>query len=83
MNIRNNIINYLVDKNYVITAFDDKVYVYKYNFLEIFNNKKIRLKLEVRSVDIVGENLVIVKMTKDEILIKGDISGIEMNDLNG
>ena len=83
MNIRNNIINYLVDKNYVITTFDDKVYVYKYNFLEIFNNKKIRLKLEVRSVDIVGENLVIVKMTKDEILIKGDISSIEMNDLNG
>ena len=83
MNIRNNIINYLVDKNYVITTFDDKVYVYKYNFLEIFNNKKIRLKLEVRSVDIVGENLVIVKMTNDEILIKGDISGIEMNDLNG
>ena len=73
----------MVDKNYVITTFDDKVYVYKYNFLEIFNNKKIRLKLEVRSVDIVGENLVIVKMTKDEILIKGDISGIEMNDLNG
>lgn len=81
MNIKNNIRNYLFDKEYCICSYENNVYVYKYNYLESFNDKRITLKLESKIISVNGLNLRIMKITKDEILIHGEIKSIEMTRL--
>ncbi len=80
MNIRNNIINYLYDKDYIITMYENSLYIFNYKRLFDFNDTKITVTLNDRGISIHGKNLSIVKMTKDELLINGTISKIEVND---
>lgn len=78
MNIRNNIMNYLLDRDYVICTYENYVYIYKYESLENFSDERITLGLKTKKITIKGTDLTIVKITKDEISIKGCISAIEM-----
>ena len=80
MNIRNNITNYLFDKDYIICAYEDNVYVFNYTYLESFSNKRITLKLPKKYVNISGDELTIVQITKEEILIKGKIRRIDLDE---
>jgi len=82
MNIRNNIINYLCDNDYVISLYDNFLYIYKYNYLGSFNDKIIDIKVKNRLITIKGEELSITKITKEEILIKGNIKSLEMMMIN-
>ena len=78
MNIKNNIVNYLYDKDYCICLYDNNFYVFNYTYLENFNDKRITIELEnKREIKILGDNLTIVKITKEELLIKGNIKTIE------
>lgn len=78
MNIKNNIIDYLFDNDYVICTYDNYVYIYKYEYLERFNDKNINLKVKSKLISIKGNDLIIVKITKCELLIKGTIKSVEM-----
>ena len=78
MNIRNNIINYLYDKDYIITMYENSLYIFNYKRLFDFNDTKITVTLNDREINIHGKSLSIVKMTKDELLINGTISKIEV-----
>lgn len=79
MNIRNNIVNYLFDKDYCVCTYDNYVYIYKYNALENFSDNRITLKVNNRVITVIGIDLTIVKITKDEILVRGEIKNIEMS----
>ena len=68
MNIKNNIINYLFDKDYVITLYDEFIYFFNYKYLESFSDKRVYIKIDKRFVTLVGENLTIVRITKEELL---------------
>ena len=61
MNIKNNIINYLFDKDYVITLYDEFIYFFNYKYLESFSDKRVSLKVEKRFISLIGENLTIIK----------------------
>jgi len=74
MNIRNNIINYLYDKDYIITMYENSLYIFNYKRLFDFNDTKITVTLDDRTINIYGKSLSIVKMTKEELLINGTIS---------
>lgn len=78
MNIKNNIINYLFDRDYVISIYDNYIYVFNYKYLDGFNENDIKIKLVDRTLIIKGTSLSIVKITKEEVLIKGKIEKIEM-----
>ena len=78
MNIKNNIINYLFDQDYVISLYDEFIYFFNYKYLESFSDKIVSLKVENRFVTIRGDNLTIIRITKEELLIKGNIKNIEM-----
>lgn len=82
MNIRNNIINYLCDNDYVISIYDNFLYIYKYSYLGGFNDKIIDIKVKNRIITVKGQELSITKITKEEILIKGTIKSLEMMMLN-
>ncbi len=78
MNIKNNILNYLCDKDYVVCLYEDCIYVFNYVYLEEFNDNRISVNLVDRRVIISGSKLLIVKMTKEELLIRGKIENLKV-----
>ncbi len=76
MHIRENLTNFLYDKNYFISIYDNYIYVYNYFDLLLLTDIKIVLKLEKFNLTINGENLYISKLLPKEILIKGKIINI-------
>lgn len=78
MNIKNNIINYLYDRDYIVCLYDNCVYIFNYAHLDLFNDTKIVVSLKNKVITLKGNNMLIGRITKEELLIKGDISGIEV-----
>ena len=79
MHIKDNLINFLYDKKYFITIYDNYLYVFNYLELELLTDNKIILKMDAFNVCITGNSLFITKMLPKEILIKGKISNIGFN----
>lgn len=79
MNIRNNLVNYLFDKDYVVSMYDDYIYFFNYKYLDSFDERQIIVSLQGKVFVLSGESMIIVKMTKEELLIKGIIKEIKVN----
>lgn len=79
MHMKENLINFLYDKEYFINIYDGFIHVFNYKELISLNNKKIILKMEKFILTISGEYLFITKMMPNEILIKGDIKNVGKN----
>lgn len=77
MNIRDNIMNYLCDRDYCLCIYDDYLYIFNYRYLNSFDDKRILISLKGRVIEIYGSNLLIVRITKEELLIRGTIERIE------
>ena len=76
MNLKESLINFLYDKNYFINIYDDYIHVFNFQELISLSDKKIILSLEKFKVEITGSNIIIRKMSKNEILIKGLINKV-------
>ena len=76
MNIKDNLINFLYDKNYFINVYEDYIHLFNYQDLIILTDSKIVLKFDSFIVTIKGCNLLITKMLPNEMLIKGKINNI-------
>lgn len=69
--------NYLKGEEYYIILYSNFVYVYNYKEIIKFTDSFIGLKLEKMKVCIYGNNLLITKLERKELLIKGNISKVE------
>lgn len=69
--------NYLNNKDLEINIINNKLYVINYLNVNSFSREKIRLNYENGILVVNGNNLVINKLLKDEILISGEIKSIE------
>lgn len=76
MHIKDNLINFLYDKEYFITIYENFIHIFNYQELVSLSSKKIVLKLAKFSLTIHGENLFITKMLPNELLIKGTINNV-------
>ncbi len=76
MNLKESLVNFLYDKNYFINIYDDYIHVFNFQELISLSDKKIILSLEKFKVEITGSNIIIKKMSKNEILIKGLINKV-------
>ena len=76
MHMKDNLINFLYDKSYFINIYDDYIHVFNFQELISLSDKKIILSLEKFKVEITGSNIIIKKMSKNEILIKGLINKV-------
>lgn len=76
MHIKDNLINFLYDKKYFITLYDDFIHVFNYEELISLTNKLIILKMPDFNLVIKGEDLFITKMQQKELLIKGKITKV-------
>ena len=69
--------SYLRSEDYFITLYSNHIYIYKYKEIERFSNNEINIKLKDLLLKIIGDNLLITKMEKNELLIKGKITKVE------
>ena len=69
--------NYLNKEEYYIVLYSNYIYIYKYIDIIKFTDKFISLKLNKLTINIYGTDMLITKMEKNELLIKGNILKLE------
>lgn len=69
--------NYVLDNDFRITSFCDKIDVLNYKEIDHFDDNKVIVRYENGMIVIKGDNLIISKLLDDELLINGKISNIE------
>lgn len=69
--------NYLRGEEYYIILYSNYVYIFNYKEIKKFTDKYISLELDKMKVNICGNDLLITKMEKKELLIKGNILKVE------
>ncbi len=69
--------SYLNKEDYYIIIYSKYIYIYMYLDILKFTDKYISLKLNKFILNIYGSNLLITKLEKNELLIKGIISKVE------
>ena len=76
MHIKDTLVNFLYDKEYFISIYDNFIHVFNYKELISLTSKQVILKLDKFKLEIKGEDLFITKMMPNEILIKGVIKNV-------
>ena len=69
--------NFLFDLENFITIYDNTLHVFNYQRLNKLSETEIVLTFENKKVTISGNNLKIKQMTKQELLISGQILKVE------
>jgi len=78
MKVINNIRSFLLEDDFEIRIFKNKVNIVNYNSIGHFDSNKIIIYYDAGSIAIKGENLAVSKLLKDEVLITGIILNIEL-----
>ena len=78
MNLFNNIREYMINNEFVINIYNDKINIINYTSLGAIENTKILVNGPDKNVLITGEKLALKKMLNNEILISGVIKKIEL-----
>ena len=79
LHFRDNIKNFLYDKEEAIAIYDNKLYIFNYLKLNKLSRDEIILTLEKYKLIVNGNDLKIKQMTKEELLILGIIKKVEFN----
>lgn len=69
--------SYLRNESYYIILYSNYVYIYNYDEILSFTDKIINIKVNSLFLKVFGDNLLITKLEKNELLIKGDIYKLE------
>ncbi len=78
MNIINGIRSYILDNELKITILKNKIDILNYTDIGHFDDEKIIIKTNYKDIIIKGNDLVVSKLMRDEILITGDFVNIEL-----
>ena len=73
MSLFNNIREYMINNEFVINIYNDKINIINYTSLGAIENTKILVNGPDKNVLITGEKLALKKMLNNEILISGVI----------
>ena len=76
LNIKNTIIDFLYDKNYFITMYENFLYIYNFQEIITLTNELIMLSIENFKIKITGSDLKIKKINSSELLIEGNFISI-------
>ena len=70
--------NYINDKEFKFTVYENKIHIINFNKIITLEDNYISLLSTNKKINIKGLNLVLVKLVDNELLIKGNISNIEV-----
>ena len=79
MHIKDTLVNFLYDKEYFMSIYNNFIHVFNYKELISLTSKLVILKLDKFKLEIKGEDLFITKMMSNEILIRGVIKNVGIN----
>lgn len=77
LHFKENFKNFLYDLDNFITIYENYLHVFNYHKLERLSKEEIILTFANKIIKITGQNLLIKKMTKQELLIDGIIMKVE------
>ena len=80
MHIWNSLKGFLYDCNDFITYFNNSIYLYNFININRLDNNVVSLKFKDKNVIINGSNLSTVRCLKNELIIKGKIESILINE---
>lgn len=78
MKLINTFRNYILDEEFKINIFKDKVNVVNYKDIVNFTPKEVTIKYDGGLLLIIGNNLSISRLLIDEVLVTGNIEKIEL-----
>ena len=78
MKLVNNIRSFLLEDDFEIRIYKNKVNVVNYDSIGHFDSNKIMIYYNDGFIIIKGDNLVVSKLLNDEVLITGIIQNIEL-----
>ncbi len=79
LNFKDSFKNFLYDLNNFITIYENNCHVFNYHKLNKLSETEIELIIGSAVVKIIGEELKIKQMTKQELLINGRILKVEFD----
>lgn len=82
LNIRNIVNEYVECNIFEIRVVNDKAIIYYYDMVKHFSSNKIIVISENKEYSILGKNMVIETMFKDQIIISGEINKIVLGEKN-
>ena len=82
LNIRNIVNEYVEGNIFEIRVINDKAIIYYYDMVKHFSNNKIIVINKNKEYSILGKNMVIETMFKDQIIISGEINKIVLGEKN-
>lgn len=77
MKILNNIKEYINDNDCKLVYFNHSIYISHYVDIKSFDSNKFIFEIKNRTVILIGKNITIKKLTKEELLVSGNIETIE------
>lgn len=77
MKALNNIRNFLYSKDYFINFFEDYIHVFNFTKLSSISNELVSFEFISFRILIKGNDFVVKRMLKNEILIQGRIKSVE------
>lgn len=78
MRLFNYLDRYLVENEYKITIYSDKVHIMNYLEVEDFSDTRVVVKHNKGVSVLLGTNFVVSKMLDDELLITGNLISIQV-----
>jgi hypothetical protein len=78
MHLYNTIKNFLLDFDYYIDIYEDKIHIFNFTDILKLNDKEINLQVKDFILEIKGCNFSVKKLDTREILIEGDLEGLNI-----
>lgn len=78
MNLVNNLKNFLYDKNYFISIFDNSLHLYGYEKIVKFSSSELIFVFDGFNIHVKGDGFLVKKMLNNEVLISGNIKNFEI-----
>lgn len=72
----NKLREYIEPSNLEIHIYVDGIYIVNYKLISSFNSNKIVIEKEKEKATVIGNDLVISRLKKDELFISGNINEI-------
>lgn len=77
-NMFNSISNYINDKEFRFSVYENKIHIINFKRIITLEDNYISLLSQNKKINIKGINLILTKLLDNELLIKGEISNIEV-----
>ncbi len=81
MHIFNNIRNFLYDNNNFVAILDNRIYLYNIKSIKEITNSKMMFVFNNKVINIIGDNLKVVRSENKELELSGTIKEVIFNEI--